>query len=561
MQAGTHRIRRQRWQVKVTSTATAFTLRQALRTQFDAVLLPAFERAFDALNSGDEVWHIPRLTLDLQLRDGDDLIAALAKLIEQELAKAVPQTMVADPSPESTRRLTPKANRRQLLLDYLSSGRIAWHAARQQTPDLLSLLRDEAHACAAGPQTAIRALGESLESRMASSFRLLQLLDPLPRAALLKQVPDDGSGAAPLRATLSRLIAAPQLDSGLRLWLTALLLALRAEDLHLPLSATVVSLLRECATQLAQTGIIAVEIRVALTALREQSEWVQSEMGGLPRTEPLSSPLAPLGRGAGGEGQLLPSLPRESPLTPNPSPQGGEGNKKDEHLAPHRLTNRVTRIGAAANADRIQMTDAPTQTFATTEREKLVQVMQAAATLSGNKQLAETADGYLANDAGLILLHPFLPRLFHHVGITSEGTRRLDPAQMPRAAALLHWLATGREEAFEFELSLIKVLLGLVPRDPLPVAGELLKDDDRAEADALLAAAIEHWTALRSTSLAGLRSSFLQRRGLLYDGEQGWRLQVETEAFDMLLGQLPWGINVVKLPWMTRPIFTDWPTP
>ena len=45
------------------------------------------------------------------------------------------------------------------------------------------------------------------------------------------------------------------------------------------------------------------------------------------------SPLAPLGRGAGGEGQSLPNLAdknqpcNDSPLTPNPCPQGGEGDK------------------------------------------------------------------------------------------------------------------------------------------------------------------------------------------------------------------------------------------
>jgi hypothetical protein len=38
-------------------------------------------------------------------------------------------------------------------------------------------------------------------------------------------------------------------------------------------------------------------------------------------------------------------------------------------------------------------------------------------------------------------------------------------------------------------------------------------------------------------------------------------LQVEAESFDMLLGKLPWGISTMKLPWMNKPIFTDWPTP
>jgi hypothetical protein len=38
------------------------------------------------------------------------------------------------------------------------------------------------------------------------------------------------------------------------------------------------------------------------------------------------SPLAPSGRGAGGEGQSRKTLSDSSPLTPNPSPQGGEGD-------------------------------------------------------------------------------------------------------------------------------------------------------------------------------------------------------------------------------------------
>jgi hypothetical protein len=29
----------------------------------------------------------------------------------------------------------------------------------------------------------------------------------------------------------------------------------------------------------------------------------------------------------------------------------------------------------------------------------------------------------------------------------------------------------------------------------------------------------------------------------------------------MLLAQLPWGIGTVKLPWMNKAIFTEWPTP
>jgi hypothetical protein len=174
---------------------------------------------------------------------------------------------------------------------------------------------------------------------------------------------------------------------------------------------------------------------------------------------------------------------------------------------------------------------------------------------------ANESAGYPACDAGLVLLHPFLPRLFNAVGIAPANAAELPEAVLPRAAALLHWLVSGREEIYEFELTTIKVLLGLAPDQMLLAGAGLLSEADRVEADALLAAAIAHWGALGKTGVAALRMSFLQRRGLLRNIGSSWQLQVEPESFDLLLGKLPWGISIVRLPWMTRPIFTDWPTP
>ena len=165
----------------------------------------------------------------------------------------------------------------------------------------------------------------------------------------------------------------------------------------------------------------------------------------------------------------------------------------------------------------------------------------------------------LVPSAGLILLHPFLPRLFASTGLVSGGALHAD--QIPRAAALLHWLATDDDEPAEFELPLVKLLLGLMPETPLIVGGGLLSDGDREEVVTLLAAVIEHWAALGRTSVGGLRSSFLRRAGLLRDTEDGWRLQVMSEGFDVLLDHLPWGIGVIRLPWMPRPIFCEWLTP
>jgi len=169
--------------------------------------------------------------------------------------------------------------------------------------------------------------------------------------------------------------------------------------------------------------------------------------------------------------------------------------------------------------------------------------------------------GQIVHHAGLILVHPYLPRFFEATGIKQAGKPALSPGELPRAAALLHFLATGEEEPFELDLDFIKILLGLSLDAQLPVSAGLLLSPDRDEVNALLAVIIEHWSALKRTSVQGLRISFLQRHGLLREDDQGFRLQVEPAPFDMLLGQLPWGIGTAKLPWMTKPIFTDWPAP
>lgn len=173
---------------------------------------------------------------------------------------------------------------------------------------------------------------------------------------------------------------------------------------------------------------------------------------------------------------------------------------------------------------------------------------------------AEAEDGHAlaATHAGLILLHPFLPALFEEVGMLDAETGALSEAQTARAAALLAWLATGEDNPIEAELGFIKIMLGMTHEAPLICWQDGLDETDRAEGEALLTAVIGHWSALGRTSIDGLRVSFLQRRGRLEPLEHGWRLRLEPESFDLLLGSLPWSIGIVKLPWMALPVYAEW---
>ena len=80
----------------------------------------------------------------------------------------------------------------------------------------------------------------------------------------------------------------------------------------------------------------------------------------------------------------------------------------------------------------------------------------------------------------------------------------------------------------------------------------------KEECEKLLRAAIGHWKALKTTSPAGLREGFLQREGkLILQGYQD-RLLVEYKLHDVLLSWLPWGIGIIKLPWLPRELYVDW---
>lgn len=177
-----------------------------------------------------------------------------------------------------------------------------------------------------------------------------------------------------------------------------------------------------------------------------------------------------------------------------------------------------------------------------------------------------TSTGHIVSQAGLVLLHAYLPRCLDVLGLYPSGQRGpLADHLWPRAAAVLHWLATGRDAALECELGLIKPLLGRRDQhdehDALSHGLPTLLPHEREEADALLRAVLGHWRALKGTSVAGLRESFLQRRGWLEARDQACLLRVEPAPYDVLLGSLPWGMSLVRLPWMTQPLHVEWSTP
>ena len=168
----------------------------------------------------------------------------------------------------------------------------------------------------------------------------------------------------------------------------------------------------------------------------------------------------------------------------------------------------------------------------------------------------EAGSHWYVQQAGIVLLHPFLSRYFDRCQLLKKGHFLDEPARH-KAVHLVEYLATGATGIPEYELVLPKFLCGIPFNLPLERA-PIITEDDRQAGEELLQAAIDHWEKLGNSSPTGLREGFLQREGKLEKREQGWYLLVEQKGTDILLDYLPWNIRMVKLPWMTDLLRVEW---
>jgi len=165
-------------------------------------------------------------------------------------------------------------------------------------------------------------------------------------------------------------------------------------------------------------------------------------------------------------------------------------------------------------------------------------------------------EGTYIPHAGVILLHPFLSTCFSRLHWWGEGAF-VDEDARQKAVFLMHYLATGRREAPEYELVLPKVLCGYSPEATMK-GSIILTEEEYVEADEMLEMVLVRWDKLKGTSVEGLREVFLQRDGKLLRRNDRLTLLVESHSIDLLLDFLPWGLSIVKLPWLPEIIYVEW---
>ncbi|MCF6358781.1 MAG: hypothetical protein L3J54_13345 [Draconibacterium sp.] len=159
-------------------------------------------------------------------------------------------------------------------------------------------------------------------------------------------------------------------------------------------------------------------------------------------------------------------------------------------------------------------------------------------------------------NAGLILLHPFIKSFFERIDIL-ERDGLVKKNKLDVAVQSLHYLATGDEIFFEGNVIFEKYLCGALLKMPIPFESmltEIIKD----EGIDLLNQAIKNWPALKNTSPDGLRQMFINRDGKLIKSNNSCKLIVERKAQDALLDKLNWNISIVKFPWRKELLFVEW---
>lgn len=167
---------------------------------------------------------------------------------------------------------------------------------------------------------------------------------------------------------------------------------------------------------------------------------------------------------------------------------------------------------------------------------------------------------YVAN-AGLVLLHVFLPRMFQQLQLLSEDVngkpRIVGTDHASRAVHLLQWLVDAHCDTPEPSLALNKLLCGL--ELDMPVAPAIVPaEDEIALCRHLLAAAVSNWGRIGNTSADGLRETFLQRDGRLQRRDGKWTLTVSRKTVDVLVDQIPWAFAVIRHPWMSGELAVIW---
>ena len=160
------------------------------------------------------------------------------------------------------------------------------------------------------------------------------------------------------------------------------------------------------------------------------------------------------------------------------------------------------------------------------------------------------------NNAGLIIVWPFLKTLFSKLGYT-EGREFKDDYSLQKAILLLQYIVFGAVHVDETNLVLNKIMCGVAPDFFVDTSIEL-NDMDKNIGDSMLTAVTKNWEQLNTSNIQTLREYFLKRDGVLKKMNENYMLNVEGNTFDVLLKSIPWNILMLQTEYMDNRLIVEW---
>lgn len=166
----------------------------------------------------------------------------------------------------------------------------------------------------------------------------------------------------------------------------------------------------------------------------------------------------------------------------------------------------------------------------------------------------EVESGITINNAGLIIVWPFLSTLFSKLNLL-ENQGFKDDFSTQKAILATQYLVQGNQDYLETELMLNKILCG-VALDYYIDTDIKLTENELGICDMALKAVVQQWEQLKT--VASLREFFLQREGVLQQKEMEYNLRVKEETRDILVKFISWNLSIIKTTLMETRLVIFW---
>ena len=174
-----------------------------------------------------------------------------------------------------------------------------------------------------------------------------------------------------------------------------------------------------------------------------------------------------------------------------------------------------------------------------------------------NDYETEDHNKYSTDVAGIVLIHPFLANYFRQVKLLDENDQFISLEKQIHAVHLLRYLTGKKERHHSHLLNVEKIICGLSPTFPIPMKYNI-SENEKKEAQDMYAAIKQYWKSISKTSIEGIQTSFIHRKGIITFEEPYWLIRVEGSTLDILMDDLPWEMSMLVFPWMDRNILIEW---